>query len=804
MLNLREYRDKPAGLADYLPWAMLVAPGVVLNKDGSFQRSARFRGPDLESSTEAELVAVCGRLNNVLRRFGSGWALFFEAERHEAQDYPDSDWPDPVSWLVDRERRSSCEEEGAHFESSYTLTFVYLPPAESANRAERLLLDTPPDKHRLDYSDYLASFVSATDRALDLLAGIMPEVAPLSDEETLTYLHAAISTKRHRVRVPDVPAYLDALLVDTPLTGGLEPMLGGHHLCTLSILGFPNTTAPGILDDLNHVGIAYRWVTRFLVLDKTEANRALARYRRQWFAKRKSVAAIVKEVMTNQESALEDTDAANKALDADAALQELGGDYVSFGHMTATVTVSDPDRKAVDEKVKAVERVINGRGFVTILETLNAVDAWLGSLPGHCYANIRQPLVHSLNLAHMVPLSAVWAGPERNVHLDGPPLMLAKTTGATPFRLVTHVGDVGHTLIVGPTGAGKSVLLSLIALQFRRYLGSQVYIFDKGASARAVTLAMGGDFYDLGEDAELAFQPLADIDRDADRSWASEWIAGLLAHEKVVVTPEVKESVWSALTSLSAAPADERTLTGLSVLLQSNALKQALHPYTLEGPFGRLLDADSDRLELASVQCFEMEDLMHEVSLVLPVLTYLFHRLEARFDGRPTLLILDEAWVFLDNPLFAGRIREWLKTLRKKNVSVVFATQSLSDVAGCAIAPALIESCPTRIFLPNDRAAEPQERKVYGDFGLNDRQVSIIATSQPKRDYYFQSSRGNRLFELGLGPIALAFSAASSKQDQTLIKRLLAEHGREAFAAELLKERNLPWAADLLGKWPGR
>jgi type IV secretion system protein VirB4 len=211
--------------------------------------------------------------------------------------------------------------------------------------------------------------------------------------------------------------------------------------------------------------------------------------------------------------------------------------------------------------------------------------------------------------------------------------MLAKTTGATPFRLVTHMGDVGHTLIVGPTGAGKSVLLALMALQFRRYRDSQVYIFDKGGSARAATLAMGGHFYDLGEDSELAFQPLADIDENAARSWASEWIAGLLTHEKVVVTPEVKEAVWSALTNLSGAPREERTLTGLSVLMQSNALKQALHPYTLEGPFGRLLDADEDRLELAPVQCFEMEDLMHEASLVPPVLTYLFHRLEARFDG---------------------------------------------------------------------------------------------------------------------------------------------------------------------------
>jgi type IV secretion system protein VirB4 len=313
---------------------------------------------------------------------------------------------------------------------------------------------------------------------------------------------------------------------------------------------------------------------------------------------------------------------------------------------------------------------------------------------------------------------------------------------------------------------------------------------------------MGGAFHALGADAGLAFQPLAGIDRPAVRSWAAEWVAGLLAHEKVAVTPEVKEAVWSALVSLASAPRGERTLTGLSVLLQSNALKTALQPYTLDGPFGRLLDAEEDRLEVGPVQCFEMEELMHAEGLVLPVLTYLFHRLEVRFDGAPTLLVLDEAWLFLDHPVFAARIREWLKTLRKKNVAVVFATQSLSDVAESAIAPAVIESCPSRIFLPNDRALEPQERRIYEQFGLNARQVELIAHATPKREYYVQSRAGNRLFELGLGAVALAFCGASDRQSQALIDRVLEEHGAGGFAAAWLAARGLDWAAELLAEFP--
>jgi type IV secretion/conjugal transfer VirB4 family ATPase len=638
---------------------------------------------------------------------------------------------------------------------------------------------------------------------LQLVEGFMPECVWLDDEETLTYLHSTISTKRHRVRVPEIPMYLDALLVDQPLIGGLEPMLGSAHLRVLTVVGFPTSTTPGILDDLNRLPFAYRWSTRAIMLDKTDATRLLTRIRRQWFAKRKSVAAILKEVMTNEASALLDTDAHNKAMDADAALQELGSDQIGEAFVTATITVWDSDPSTADEKLRLVEKVIQGRDFTCMVETVNAVEAWLGSVPGHVYANVRQPPISTLNLAHMIPLSAVWAGEARDNHFKAPPLFLAKTEGSTPFRFSLHVGDVGHTLVVGPTGAGKSVLLALMALQFRRYPKSQIFAFDFGGSIRAAAIAMGGDWHDLGgavagETAEfVSLQPLARIDDIAERGWAADWISSILSRERIEVTPEAKEHIWSALSSLASAPIEERTLTGLSVLLQSNVLKRALQPYCIGGPYDRLLDAEGERLGESSVQVFETDGLIG-TAVAPAVLAYLFHRIEGRFDGRPTLLIIDEGWLALDDADFAGRLREWLKTLRKKNASVIFATQSLADIDGSAIAPAIIESCPTRVMLPNDRAIEPQIMAIYRRFGLNDRQIEILARATPKRDYYCQSRRGNRLFELGLGEVALAFSAASSKTDQGLIKQVLAENGRDNFVPGWLKARDVAWATDLI------
>ena len=804
MFDLREYRRRSAQLADFLPWAALVGPGLVLNKDGAFQRTARFRGPDLDSATDAELISVAARLNNVLRRLGSGWAVFVEAQRDPAETYPAGDFPDPASALVDEERRAQFEAHGVHFESRYFLTFVFLPPAEQAAHIEGWLYEGRQGGG-VDWRETLRGFQDRTDRILALFEGVLPQAAWLSDSETLSFLHSTVSTARHQVAVPETPMHLDVLLADQPLVGGLEPRLGATHLRVLTLSGFPTATWPGLLDDLNRLAFPYRWSTRAICLDKIDAAKVLARIRRQWFAKRKSIMAILKEVLTNEASSLVDTDAENKALDADEALQDLGADLIGHAYVTATVCVWDADVAIAEARLRQVEKVIQGRDFTCMVETVNSVEAWLGGLPGQAYANVRQPPISTLNLAHMIPLSAVWSGPARNDHLNGPPLFFAKTEGATPFRFSPHVGDVGHTMVVGPTGAGKSVLLALMALQFRRYRTAQVFAFDFGGSIRAAALAMGGDFHDLGAslgdqpDEPVRLQPLERVDDHAERAWAAEWIAGLLGREGVPPSPEAKDHIWSALGALASAPAAERTLSGLAALLQSTPLKQALAPFTLAGPWGRLLDGEFEDLGASPVTVFETEGLMGAAAAPA-VLAYLFHRVASRLDGRPSLVIVDEGWLALDDPTFGAQLREWLKTLRKKNASVVFATQSLADIETSAIAASIIESCPTRIFLPNDRAQEPQIAAAYARFGLNERQIEILAQATPKRDYYCQSRRGNRLFELGLGEVALAFCAASSKADQLAIAELLRRHGPAGFAAAWLAHRGLSWAAELIAR----
>lgn len=875
MFNINEYRTSGGAfggtsgggkrLSDFLPWAALIRPGVVLNKDGSFMSVVKFRGPDLDSASDHELIAARARLNNTLRRLGSRWCLHVESNRRPSRAYPESNFPDPVTAAIEHERRERFEADEAHFESTQYLALTYLPPEERTAGGRSLFIESGAEsiegkaqslqRTGFDYRQELDGFCRQVRQIADLLRGFMPEAKMLQESDLLTYLHGCISTRSLRVAVPPTPFYLDELLTDDELAGGFEPRLGDHYLQTVSVRAYAQRTTPGLLDALHRLPMGCRWVVRWLPMDKADAEKRIGSIRRQWFAKRKGLLSLVKEAVTKEASELEDSDSVNKAQDADEALQYLGSDLCSYGYLTLTITVADHNPQRAWEKAAAVQQIVDSVGLVSKVETVNAVEAWLGSLPGHAYADVRRPIIGSLNLCDLIPLSAVWSGPVRCEHLDGPPLLMTRTSGSTPFRLDLFQGDVGHTMVCGPTGAGKSTLLNLLAAQWRRYSTSgkgQVYIFDKGGSCKAITLAVGGDYYDLGaadssgasggdEQGEtsggtsggggeggLSFQPLGRVHEEAERSWAQQWLLDILDREGVATNPQLKEEIWRTLELLgSDYEIHDRTLSSFVNLVQDAPVKEAMRRYTLAGPYGRLLDAHSDNLDAGTWQAFETEHLMRNPAAMIPVLTYLFHRLEDRFASRPpgtpapgsdeeqrgtsrgsgggasggggpTLLILDEAWVFLSQGFFARKINEWLKVLRKRNVAVVFATQSLADIRDSEIAPALIENCPTRLFLPNPRALEPTVRTTYESFGLTESQLRILSTAVPKRDYYYQSRDGNRLFELDLGPLALAFCAAGSPADQALADKLIRSHPRDQFAHRYLLAKDLIPQAQVL------
>ena len=457
----------------------------------------------------------------------------------------------------------------------------------------------------------------------------------------------------------------------------------------------------------------------------------------------------------------------------------------------------DENKEALHESAMYVQKKITQLGFVARIETINTMDAFFGSLPAHAVENVRRPLISTANLADMLPTSSIWTGTELAPCPMYPPmspaLMHCVTQGRTPFRLNLHVRDLGHTFIFGPTGAGKSTHLAILAAQFRRYKGITIFCFDKGLSMYPLTKAVGGLHFSVASDDEkLAFCPLQFLGTKGDRAWALQWIDSLLALNGLNTTPAQRNLIATALNSMWES--GSITLSEFTTTIQDNEIRDALKQYTIDGSMGHLLDADKDGLEFSDFTTFEIEELMNlGEKYALPVLLYLFRRIEKMLKGQPAVIILDEAWLMLGHPVFREKIREWLKVLRKANCLVLMATQSLSDAKNSGILDVIAESTATKIFLPNVFARDDETAELYKRLGLNERQIEILASAIPKQQYYYVSESGRRLYELALGRFALAFVGSTDKDSIALIKELEKKHGKD-WVYEWLKEKNLNYA----------
>ncbi len=826
----REHRTEPAGLADLLAWGFLVGPGVVLQKDGSLLAGFRYAGPDVSSAMPTELDALSRHVNDALLPFADEWMFHVDAVRRPAAAYAAGRFPDPVTQLIDEERRAAYRESaGRQFETEYVLAVTHLPPPEAFSRLAGWFVQGA-QRASVAWEPVLDTFETALHDLERRLAGRL-RLERLDSDGLVTHLHECLTGVAHPVRAPADGSYLNVVLADQDLVGGFEPRIGGRHIRTVAVHGYPHASHAGALDVLNTVPHAFRWSSRVLPLGFQTAARLIRRQQLTWYKKRKGIAAWVQELGRGgggggggggarggadgaDAELFLDQDARRMAKDAGDAAAENASGAVRFCFFNQVLVVTDPDAVRAGAVAGELLKALHDAGYTGRIEGVNALEAYLGSLPGHGYPNLRRPLLSTRNVADLLPVTSVWPGLARNPSPlfppGSPPLLWAATAGATPFRVNLHDSDVGHALILGKTGAGKSTLLGLLAAQFTRYPGAQVFAFDVGYSMWMLAQAVGGAHYDLaaGRADALRFQPLARVDDAAERAWAADWLESLAALQGVSVTPAHRARIDRALTLLAGNARPHRTLTELMAQLQQPELLSAVRPYTLAGHYGQLLDAATDDLGESRFTVFEMKHLLAlDDRVALPVLLYLFRRVEQRLDGRPTLIEIDEAWMALLHARFGARITQWLLTLRKHNAAVVLATQSPAQLAQLPTRHAVIDSCPTRFYLPNADAAAPAAAELYRDLGLNAREIATVAGATPKRHYYMSTPRGSRLFELGLGPLALAVLTPPPGQTIEEAKRqaegLMAAHG-PAWLPVWLEQRGLAQSAAVLRRSASR
>jgi type IV secretion/conjugal transfer VirB4 family ATPase len=811
-LRLKKHQSKDAGLADLLNYAAVVDDGVIVGKNGSFMAAWLYKGSDNASATEVEREMNSFRINQALSNMGSGWMVHVDAVRRPAPNYSPpgtSAFPDRVSAAIDEERRRTFEGLGNLYEGFFILTVTWFPPMLAERKFVELMFSDDTDKpnnkarthHLIEFfkrevNNIQSRMSSAV--SLERLRGqkiLNEDGSTVTHDEFLQWLQFCITGVNHPVMLPTNPIYIDNLIGGKELYTGVTPKLGNKFIQVVAIEGFPMESSPGILSHLAELPVEYRWSNRFIFMDHHEAVSHLEKFRKKW---KQKIRGFFDQIF-NTNGGIVDDDAVNMVADASQAIAETNSGMVAQGFYTSVVVLMDESRPVVEAAAMRLEKAINAMAFTARIETINTMDAFMGSLPGHGVENVRRPLINTMNLADLIPTSTIWTGenfaPNPLMPPNSPPLMHGLTSGNSPFRINLDVRDLGHTIMFGPTRAGKSTHLGIIAMAWRRYSGSQLFAFDKGMSMYPACKAAGGSHYVVaGASEKLAFAPLSGLITQARQAWAMNWLNDLLALNDLNTTPEQRNKIAETILEMSKVEQETGrpgTMSEFSAMVQDNSIRAALKDYTVDGLMGHLLDAEEDQLSISDFITFEIEHLMDLGDrYALPVLLYLFMRIQEALDGRPTLIILDEAWLMLGHDVFRQKIREWLKTLAKKNCRVLMATQNLSDASGSGILDVIVESTATKIFLPNMYARDETATELYQRMGLNLRQIEIIATAQQKRDYYLVSEKGRRLYSLALGPLALSFVGATGAEDIATIKQLEEKHG-DAWVDVWLRDRGL-------------
>lgn len=409
---------------------------------------------------------------------------------------------------------------------------------------------------------------------------------------------------------------------------------------------------------------------------------------------------------------------------------------IAFGKHHMSVFVYRDSLEDLDMNLSDVYSRLVNVNITPAKETMTLQGTFWAQLPTNFEYIARPSVINTLNLVGMCSLHNYPYGKREDNHW-GPAVTNLDTTSGTPFYFNFHVRDVGHSMIIGPTGAGKTVMLGFLAAQSQKYK-PDMFFFDKDRGAEIMIRAIGGSFTILDPSANMGFNPLQLDDTPENREFLYEWLSALASESgKYELTPEEKELVIEAIEGNYKLPKEARLLRNIAPFLgleKPGSIASRVRVWHSGEARSGIFDNEEDSLTFKGkkVHGFEMAPILESPDTIGPVLLYIFHRINMTLTGSPTMIILDEAWALLDNPVFAPKIKNWLKVLRKLNGMVVFATQSPEDVANSRISETLVQQTSTQIFLANMKATS-----IYQDvFKLSNREYAIIKYTDPGSRYF--------------------------------------------------------------------
>lgn len=758
--------------------------GAVLLTNGSMMVTFEYRGKDLESSTNAELNSTILRLSSILSQLEEGYSLHIDVIREKIDSYIDPSLnffnENITAKVLEEEGRDSFSILNNNIENKYYFTINYLPPNDFINKVNNLLYTSTENEEKLDRF-YLNDFEELKENFYETIRKIVSQLIDginfasfevLNRQRMLSFLSKCIndySQPYHRVN--SSPIFLQYLLAKEDVIVDNNPKIGNKYLTCISIYDLPNTVYPGILDEISNLNIEFRFNTRFIYLDNSKAVKELNKLIQKWKTKRKPILARIAEAFNISTNGKEDSYAIKQEMDVESQLEIIQSEEAKYGFYNSLIIIFDEDLNNLKKNAIMIEGKLRIKGFYAKIEDVNNMDAYMGSLPGKTYENVVTKPIFTHQLATLFPITAYWTGEENTTkrYLDNngknPVLAYVKTNVNSPFRLTHHADDVGHTMVIGPAGSGKSTFLNFLVSQHARYKDSYVFHFDKGASSKVLCYGYNGLFYDIikeeedGREIKMSFQPLYKLETTIDRQWAENWIENIAILNNLKIDHTRRNRIREAVIELSKLKGNDknkRTMSELHSIIQDDELKDVLKNYTKiqTGGIGEVFDGNDHKLDLNRYTVFEMRQLLllNNSKYIVPIIEYLFKVIEDKIsiNSSPTLIILDEAWVFLDNDIFRDKIKAWLKEMRKYNCSVIFATQNLEEAFSSEIASTLFQECPTKILLPNNEIYTPVVKRNYEKLGLNENEINIIGSATPKKHYFIMKKTDRRVIDLGL------------------------------------------------------
>lgn len=828
-LDFKKMSKEPLNQLKYItPYSFIISPSVCFLKSGALMATYQVEYPDLESSSASSIESLASLFNRSVMSLAQneGWAIFFDARRYKTKDYPAGEFDNLAGWLIDQRRAENFHKYGEHFTTDYYISFVYQLESDAESKTTALFFKNNGKQNQknsvkkskaLFTGKNLPEIQKEVENFLDDVEKVMGTLSTkiwchhLDDSELFTYIKSNVSLEKQDLVYPEGTFFfLDNFICDEDVRTSMPLKIGEFYAPVIAVMDFPNKSYPGIFDRLNRTMTEFRWTTRFIPLSKDESAKEADKYQKRMYSARKSAATLFTELAANVEIDRENQGAMEMESEAGQIQADIAmGEYV-LGYYTSNLMCWDRNLEKAKEKSRKLQQVVRSCGFAAKEETFNNVEAWCGMMAGNVYSNIRRPLISTRNMSNIVPLSSAWQGMLYNdftLETSGSavPLLTCSTSYGTPFFLNLNVRDVGHTFVFGPTGAGKSTLLALLMAQATKYKNANIVCIDKQLSSRAFMVASGGVYVEPGKD-EVAFQPLSELKNPDECSeseyreslmWCQQFIECLILQQNIEVTPQMSKAISETLVLLSLKESNMHDLTSFQGYVNftnsetgDNTIRTALDPYCRGGAFGSIFDADKTTLNLSKLMTIEMGSLMRlSEKAVAPALMYIFRYLEKLWtvphgEKQPlTFLFLDEAWLYLQHPVFAGFIQEWLRTLRKKKVFCIFATQEVSAASKSSLRDTIVQQCLTKIYLADESAVSLAES--YKDFGLTDSEIVALSEATMKRDYYFKNPNGSRMFTLDLDDFQLALISS----DHEILDNLENRYGRnttEELAFELL------------------